>query len=154
ILRGYGLLRCLLAQPEEDETLREYLAREWGKEWTDAGEREQIPTLLKRDLDLMGETGSVDPKIVPELLGRWRVAFREAVENGLVEIGRTLRDQLVAGVRSAELCVPISGGDEAIRVHSIMADLVPGDELDLDRVVDRETSSLTVRQWLDAIAGL
>ena len=142
-VRGYALLRSLLASPADGESLEDCIRREYAIA-NPTSEPLRARTLLElMESDLLGQESSSGyiTDILSTLLVKWRRLFRAAVKQRDVVLHKTVMrrhlrvlEKLSCNkrVRVSELeslCVPLQGTRDreiagGIRLSSIMADFV------------------------------
>lgn len=176
-LRGFALLRSLLGQPRDDESLEACIWREHREAHPaddaaaddSARDRHWLEVL---EADLRGQhpsSGNVHEVLI-KLLPRWRSLFLAAVRRRDVlidvpELERQVRQlaQLGSAGRPPDLvinppspiCIPLSGYSQddaamAIRLTSAMADLVAGGRIDVRGkmdTLDAGDGALSVLEW-------
>jgi hypothetical protein len=167
-LRGYALLRSLLATPREGETLASCVARERGEETADP--TEDLEKAMERDMTALPPShGGDGESMLRRLLPLWRGMFLDAVRAHEVCVPLAELSALIArcserqGIPSKDrpdAWIPIGG--RAYRVaggiylHSVFADVLTLEgvlPLDAPPAVPTNGSSVawTARQWLEAL---
>ncbi len=170
-LRGYALLRSLLANPEPDETLEQCIQREYMVTHPHAEPlcNGSLLEVLEADLQQQEPSSGLPSEILQKLLPRWRRSFRKAVERRevLVHIPELekqvqLLSALAGGGRTVvkvsqtnALSIPLHDVDETeavegIRLDSIMADLVATGVIDIVEKtarLDHGTGLMSVTEW-------
>jgi hypothetical protein len=172
VLRGYGLVRGLLARPRADESLIACIKREHA-ELKLGGELkgDSLFEVLLGDLTALAPSNGRVDDILPMLLPRWRRAFMDAVRRKDVALHipelRVQQERLesvpVAEIpTTSELCVPIRGknGEVAygIRLVSIMGDQISATgalnvAARTEGLVDLMQQSKSVREWVEELAA-
>jgi hypothetical protein len=168
-LRGYALLRSLLARPMPGEALecclrREYLAAHSNAVPLAGG---SLAELFEDDLRRQDPSSGFAPDILGKLLPRWRRMLLEAVENRELHIDVPEMKRQVEKVKSlgttnkgnlkvtpqSDICVPVLDTEEknvayGIRLTSIMADLVAGGRIATTAKTERLADAAGARSML------
>jgi hypothetical protein len=168
-LRGYALLRSLLARPMPGETLESCLRREYRAANSNAEPLAggSLAELFEDDLRRQDPSSGLASDILGKLLPRWRRMFLEAVENRELHIDVPEMKRQVEELRSlgttntgnlkvtppSAICVPVLDIEEknvayGIRLTSIMADLVASGRIDTTAKTERLAGAAGARSML------
>lgn len=177
-LRGYALLRSLLANPAPGESLEVCIRREYREAYPKRAALggTNLLAIIEQDLEGQPVSGGLVPDILATLLPRWRHLFETAVANGHVRLHKNEMqnqlDQLLDAkgsgpsreidMRAYKISPPniplrndhgdIVGG---LNLFSVMGDLVCRGLLEINEPTPKLAGALgghrSVLQWLEAL---